>query len=56
MDIVMYVDDGFVVDSFSPAADAELAALHAAFTIDIKPVSFFLGGNISVLAPGVGVR
>ena len=27
--------------------DAELAALHAKFTIDVKPVQFFLGNNIT---------
>ena len=44
----MYVDDGFAVDSFSPAADAELDALHCAFTVDVKPAQFFLGTNVTV--------
>ena len=48
MDVVMYVDDGFVVDSFSPAADAELDLLHRAFTVEVKPARFFLGTNITV--------
>mgnify|MGYP001358763752 CR=1 FL=1 len=48
MDMVMYVDDGFVVDSFSAAADAELDALHQAFTVQVKPAQFFLGTNITV--------
>ena len=48
MDVVMYVDDGFVVDSFSPHADAELEALHRAFTVAIKPARFFLGTNVIV--------
>ena len=47
----MYVDDGFVVDSFSDAADAELEALHRAFTVAIKPAQFFLGTNIVVHEP-----
>ena len=48
IDIVMYVDDGYVVDAFSPAADAELEELNRAFTISIKPAAFFLGNNIVV--------
>ena len=48
MDMVMYVDDGYVVDANSSLADAELATLHAAFTIDVKPAHFFLGNNVSV--------
>ena len=48
MDLVMYVDDGYVVDSSSPLADKELQILHQAFTIDIKPAKFFLGNNIIV--------
>jgi len=48
MDLVMYVDDGYVVDDNSALADAELDALHAAFTIDVKPAAFFLGNNVVV--------
>ena len=48
MDIVMYVDDGYVVDAYSAAADAELEQLNKAFTIAIKPAHFFLGNNIVV--------
>ena len=48
MDIVMYVDDGYVVDANSAHADAELELLHKAFTIAIKPAHFFLGNNIVV--------
>ena len=48
IDLVMYVDDGYVVDSSSPLADAELQQLHDAFTITIKPAAFFLGSNVSV--------
>ena len=48
IDLVMYVDDGYVVDAFSPAADKELKILHDKFTIDVKPAHFFLGNNISV--------
>ena len=47
-DVVMYVDDGYCVDSGTAAADAELRALHDKFTIDIKPATFFLGNNITV--------
>ena len=31
MDLVMYVDDGYVVDAYSACADAELKQLHDAF-------------------------
>ena len=48
MDLVMYVDDGYVVDAHSDAADAELRRLNDAFKIDIKPAHFFLGNNIVV--------
>ena len=48
MDMVIYVDDGYVIDQFSAAADAELAQLDAAFKITIKPAHFFLGNNIVV--------
>ena len=48
MDVVMYVDDGYVVDAYSAAADAELDRLNKAFTVDIKPAHFFLGNNITV--------
>ena len=37
MNMVMYVDDGYVTDTFSAAAETELAKLHAAFTIALKP-------------------
>ena len=47
IDMVMYVDDGYVVDAFSPAADKELETLHAKFTIEVKPAHFFLGNNES---------
>ena len=52
LDFVMYVDDGYVVDAHSAAADAELAALHAAFTIEVKAAHFFLGNNVIVHAEG----
>ena len=48
MDMVIYVDNGYVIDQFSAAADAELAQLDAAFKITIKPAHFFLGNNIVV--------
>jgi len=48
MDMVMYVDDGYVIDAQSALADAELEALNKAFTITIKPAHFFLGNNIIV--------
>ena len=49
LDLVMYVDDGYAVDSFSDAAMAELDTLHRAFTIDVKPARFFLGNNVTVV-------
>ena len=39
---------GYAVDACSAAADAELKALHAEFTIDVKDAHFFLGNNIFV--------
>jgi len=48
MDLVMYVDDGYVIDAYSTAADAELEQLNASFKIDVKPAHFFLGNNIVV--------
>ena len=48
MDLVMYVDDGYVVDNNSTAADAELEILNKAFKITIKPAHFFLGNNVIV--------
>ena len=54
MDLVMYVDDGYVVDAYSSAADAELQQLNAAFKIEIKPAQFFLGNNIVVHEAQVG--
>ena len=48
LDLVMYVDDGYAIDAYSDAADAELEVLNKAFKIDIKPARFFLGNNVSV--------
>ena len=48
MHLVMYVDDGYVIDSSAKLADAELQRLHERFTISIKPARFFLGNNISI--------
>ena len=50
MDMVMYVDDGYVVDACSKLADAELEHLNAAFKIEIKKAHFFLGNNVHVHA------
>lgn len=36
IDIALYVDDGYVVDSGSHLADEELARLHDRFTIAVK--------------------
>ena len=40
MDFVMYVDDGYVTDACSAAAQAELDELNAAFKIEIKETRF----------------
>ena len=48
LDLVMYVDDGYAIDAYSPAADAELQTLNDAFKLTIKPAAFFLGNNITV--------
>ena len=50
-DMVLYVDDGYFLDSGSALADAELARLHERFTIDVKDARFFLGNNVSLGAP-----
>jgi hypothetical protein len=44
----MYVDDGYAVDAYSAAADAELDQLNSAFKIAVKPAHFFLGNNVNV--------
>ena len=51
INMALYVDDGYVVDSGSPLADAELARLHDRFTIAVKEAKFFLGNNIAIGAP-----
>ena len=49
MDMVMYVDDGYLITSCaSTVADEVMAELHAAFTLELKPVRFFLGNNVDV--------
>ena len=48
MDMVVYVDDAYVVDKNSPLADKELDKIHRAFTITIKDAKFFLGNNIDI--------
>ena len=50
MDFVLYVDDGYVTDAYSTAAQAELDELNAAFKIEIKEARFFLGNNADVMA------
>ena len=39
IDMALYVDDGYVIDSGSPLADAELTRLHDRFTIAINTQS-----------------
>ena len=51
MHLVMYVDDGYVVDACSRLADDELQRLHDRFTINIKDARFFLGNNVNIAAP-----
>ena len=48
VDILMYVDDGYVVTDDPKRADAELKILHAKFTLKRKPSDYFLGNNIAV--------
>ena len=50
MDFVMYVDDGYVTDTYSADAQAELDELNAAFKIEVKSARFFLGNNVDVMA------
>ena len=51
MHLVIYVDDGYVIDADSALADVELRRLHDRFTINIKDARFFLGNNVSIGAP-----
>lgn len=46
MVMVMYVDDGYVIDEQSNDADKELDIFHAAFKLTVKPAAFVLGANI----------
>ena len=48
MHLVLYVDDGYVIDNGSALADAELQRFHDRFTITIKKAKFFLGNNVTV--------
>ena len=47
-DIVMYVDDGYVVHENSPLAQIDLDKLNKRFTITVKHASFLLRNSISV--------
>mmetsp|Transcript_11278 Transcript_11278/g.24646 ORF Transcript_11278/g.24646 Transcript_11278/m.24646 type:complete len:169 (+) Transcript_11278:560-1066(+) len=50
-DMVLYVDDGYVIDTGLSLAGDELARLHNRFTIAIKDAKFFLSNNVSIGAP-----
>ncbi|KAL1504885.1 hypothetical protein AB1Y20_008655 [Prymnesium parvum] len=58
IDVCVHVDDGFVTDSGSPLADAEMDTLNAAFRdkygadgVVLKEPKHFLGQNIVVHSP-----
>ena len=48
VDILMYVDDGYVVTNSKKAADEALKVLHQKFTLSRKDAQFFLGNNLAV--------
>ena len=48
VDVLMYVDDGYVVTNDKTLADRELVTLHNKFTLKRKPSDYFLGNNIAV--------
>ena len=48
VDVLMYVDDGYVVANDKTLADRELVTLHNKFTLKRKPSDYFLGNNITV--------
>ena len=48
VDILMYVDDGYVVSNDKAYADHELSTLHAKFKLARKGPEFFLGNNVRV--------
>ena len=51
IDMVVYVDDAYIVDDGSPLADKELQLINDKFTFTVVPARFFLGNSIDVLAP-----
>ena len=48
VDILMYVDDGYVVSNAKDLAVKELQELHNKFTLTRKPAQYFLGNDIHV--------
>lgn len=48
IDILMYVDDGYVVTNAKGLADKELKQLHEKFTLTRKAAQYFLGNNLNV--------
>ena len=48
VDILMYVDDGYVVTNSKKATDEALTVLHQKFTLSRKDAQFFLGNNLAV--------
>ena len=48
IDVVMYVDDGYVVTNDRDGATRELRKLHDKFTLTRKEAQYFLGNNLSV--------
>ena len=48
VDILMYVDDGYVVTNSRAAADEALAILHKKFKLSRKSAQYFLGNDLAV--------
>ena len=48
VDILMYVDDGYVVTNSRAAADDALAVLHKKFKLSRKEAQYFLGNDLAV--------
>ena len=48
VDILMYVDDGYVMTNSKALADGELSVLHAKFKLSRKGPKYFLGNNVRI--------
>ena len=46
MHLVIYVDDGYVIDAGCALADVELQRLHDRITVDVEDAQLFLGDRV----------